>query len=48
MAEPEACGSSQARGRIGTVAAGLHHSLSNAKSEPHLQTAPQLIAMSDP
>ena len=28
--------SSQARGQIGTAAAGLHHSRSKARSEPHL------------
>ena len=33
---PAAYGSSQARGLIGAVAAGLHHSHSNAGSEPHL------------
>ena len=32
----EAYGSSQARGQIGATAAGLHHSHSNARSEPHL------------
>ena len=32
-----ACGGSQARGQIGAVAASLHHSHSNAGSEPHLQ-----------
>ena len=32
--------SSQARGRIGAAAAGLHHSHSNAGSEPHLQPMP--------
>ena len=32
-ATPAACGSSQARGWIGTAAAGLHHSHSNAGSE---------------
>ena len=31
-----ACGSSQARGQIKAVAAGLHHSHSNARSEPGL------------
>ena len=31
-----ACGGSQARGIIGAVAAGLHHSHSNSGSEPHL------------
>ena len=33
-------GGSQARGRIGAVAAGLRHSHSNAGSEPHLQPTP--------
>ena len=31
-----AYGCSQVRDRIGTTAAGLHHSHSNARSEPHL------------
>ena len=35
-AAPEAYGGSQARGLIGAMAAGLHHSHSNARSEPHL------------
>ena len=35
-ATPKAYGSSQARDQIGVVAAGLHHSHSNAGSEPHL------------
>ena len=35
-AAPEAYGGSQARGLIGATAAGLHHSHSNARSEPHL------------
>ena len=37
------------RGRIGTTAAGLHHSQShnNAKSEPCLLATPQLTAMLD-
>ena len=39
-----AYGSSQARGRIGAVAAGLRHSHSNARSEPSLQPTPQLMA----
>ena len=43
-----AYGGSQARGRIGTVAASLHQSHSNSGSEPHLQTIPQLTATSDP
>ena len=37
-------GGSQARGRIGATAAGLHHSHSNARSEPHLRPIPQLTA----
>ena len=45
---PTAYGGSQARGRIGAVATGLHHSHSNAASEPHLQPTPQLTAMPDP
>ena len=35
-AVPSAYGGSQARGLIGAVAAGLHHSHSKAKSEPRL------------
>ena len=35
-ASPAAYGGSQARGRIGAVAAGLHHSHGNARSEPSL------------
>ena len=45
---PVANGSSQARGQIRAVAASLHHSHSNAGSEPHLQPIRQLTAMSDP
>ena len=33
---PAAHGGSQARGQIGAVAAGLHHSHSNARSDLHL------------
>ena len=33
-----AYGGSQARGLIGAAAAGLHHSHSNARSEPCLET----------
>ena len=40
--------SSQARSQIGAIAAGLCHSYSNAGSEPHLRTTPQLTAMPDP
>ena len=43
-----AYGGSQARGRIGAVATGLHHSHSNKGSEPSLQPTPQLMAMPDP
>ena len=42
-----AYGGSQARGRIGAVAAGLHHSHSNARSSPRLGPTPQLTAMLD-
>ena len=38
----------QARGLIGAIAAGLCHSLSNARSEPCLRPIPQLTAMPDP
>ena len=41
-ATPMAYGNSQARGQIGAVAAGLHHSHSNAGSVSHLQPIPQL------
>ena len=41
-------GGSQARGPIRAVAAGLYHSHSNARSEPHLWPTPQLMAMPDP
>ena len=34
---PVACGGFQARGQIGAVATGLHHSHSNARSQSHLQ-----------
>ena len=43
-----ASGGSQARGLIGAVAAGLHHSHSNARSKPHLQPTPKLTATPDP
>ena len=45
---PAAYGSSQARDWIGTVAASLHHSNINARSELHLQPALQLEATPDP
>ena len=41
-------GGSQARGLIGGVAAGLHHSHSNSESKLHLRPTPQLMAMLDP
>ena len=41
-ATPAAYGGSQARGRIRATAASLHHSHSNAGSEPHLRSIPQL------
>ena len=47
-AVPMAYGSSQARGRSGAVAAGLHHSYSETSSEPHLRATPQLMATLDP
>ena len=39
---------SQARGRIKAVAAGLHHSHSNAGPRPRLRATPQLTATPDP
>ena len=41
-------GNSQARGQIRAAAAYLHHSHSNARSEPHLQPTQQLTVMPDP
>ena len=46
-AAPAAYGGSQARGRIGALATGLHQSHSNAGSEPRLQPTPQLTATPD-
>ena len=43
-----AYGGSDTRGRLRAVAAGLHHSHSDARSEPRLQHKPQLMAMWDP
>ena len=43
-----AYGSSQARGQIGAIAAGLRQSHSNAGSEPCLQPTLQLTATLDP
>ena len=47
-ADPSAYGSSQARGQIGAIGAGLSQSHSNAGSEPRLQPTPQLMATPDP
>jgi len=47
-APPVALGGSQARGPIGAVAAGLHHSHSHARSEPYLWPTPQLRATPGP
>ena len=44
---PVAYGGSQARGRIGAAATGLHQSHSNAGSEPRLRPTPQLTATPD-
>jgi len=38
----------QARGLIGAVATGLHHSHGNLGSEPGLPPTPQLMAIPDP
>ena len=43
-----AFGSSQARGQIRAVVAGLHRSHSNSGSEAGLLPTPQLTAMPDP
>ena len=47
-ATPVAYGGSQAKGRTGAAAAGLHHSHSNMGSEPPLQPTLQLRAATDP
>ena len=47
-ATPLAYGSSQARDRIGAVAASLRQSHSNAGSKPRLQPTPQFLATLDP
>ena len=39
-AAPTAYGGSQARGLVLAIAAGLHHSHSNARSKPHLRPTP--------
>jgi len=46
-ATPSAYGGSQASGRIGAVATGLHQSHSNVGSEPCLQPTPQVKATPD-
>ena len=43
-----AYGGSQARGPIRAAAAGLHHSHSHARPEPHLRPTPQLTAGMEP
>ena len=47
-AAPLANGSSQARGRIGVVPAGLHQNHSNNRSSLSLRPTPQLTATPDP
>ena len=47
-AAPAAYGGSQARGRIGAVAAGLRHSHSHARSKLRLQPTPHLTATPNP
>ena len=42
-----AYGGSQVRALIGAVAASLHHSHSNARSESRLGPTPHLMAMPD-
>ena len=42
-AVPTAYGGSQARGPIGAVAYGLHHSHSSSESEPQLMAVPDLL-----
>ena len=47
-AAPVAHGGSQARGRIGVIAAGLHHSHSNSGSKLRLRPTPQLTTTPHP
>ena len=47
-ATPTSYGGYQAKGQMGAVAAGLYHCHSNARSEPHLQPTPQLMATLNP
>ena len=44
-AAPVAYGGSQPRDQIRALAASLHHSHSNTRSEPRLRPTPQLTAM---
>ena len=46
-AAPTVYGSSLARGRIGAIAASLHHSHNYAGSKPSLRATPQLTATTD-
>ena len=46
-ATPTAFRGFQPRGPVGAVVTGLHHSHSNAGSEPHLKPTPQLRATPD-
>ena len=48
LKESATYGSSQARGRTGAAAVGLHHRHSNAGSKQHLQPPPQLVTMPEP
>ena len=47
-AAPIAYRSSQARGQVEAIAAGLCHGQSNARSEPYLQPTPQVTLTLDP
>ena len=47
-AVPTAYGGSLARVLMAATAAGLHHSHSGLRSEPHLQLTPELMAMTNP
>ena len=47
-ASTKAYGSSQAKGRMGAAAAGLHHSHISARSEPHFWPVLQLVATLNP
>ena len=48
VAAPVAYGSSQARGQIGALAAGLQYSHSNVGSKPHLRPTLKLTVTPDP